>query len=180
MSSSNQYTALGPAVVGFQTHGANIDKGAEVAGTQMGLVGTGPTGVLGHGQGDSGIGVHGQGTGLGPGVVGEGLDGGYGGTFSSGGGMGLGPQINILPNAMSSLPDFPQEVQPREIGKTPFLPYYGTIGDFFLGTFEAPAPGCALWLCVTSQVTNADGSSHAAQWCQVLLGTPVDGIAVAL
>jgi hypothetical protein len=29
MSSDNQYTALGPAAVGFQTDGANIAKGAQ-------------------------------------------------------------------------------------------------------------------------------------------------------
>jgi hypothetical protein len=39
MSSDNQYTALGPAVVGFQTDGANIDVGADVAGTKLGAKG---------------------------------------------------------------------------------------------------------------------------------------------
>ena len=51
MSSDNQYTALGPAAVGFQTDGANIAKGAEVAGTQLGVHGSSPVGVLGQGQG---------------------------------------------------------------------------------------------------------------------------------
>src|SRR5215470_3870658 len=36
MSSDNQYTALGPAAVGFQTDGANIDVGVDVAGSKLG------------------------------------------------------------------------------------------------------------------------------------------------
>jgi hypothetical protein len=36
MSSDDQYTALGPASVGFQTHGANIGRGALLIGTQAG------------------------------------------------------------------------------------------------------------------------------------------------
>jgi hypothetical protein len=39
MSSDNQYTALGPAVIGFQTDGANIDVGADVAGKSVGAKG---------------------------------------------------------------------------------------------------------------------------------------------
>jgi hypothetical protein len=39
MSSDNQYTALGPAAVGFQTDGANIDRGAEIAGNTFGVKG---------------------------------------------------------------------------------------------------------------------------------------------
>jgi hypothetical protein len=96
MSSDNQYTALGPAIVGFQTNGTNINRGAEIAGKDVGVKGTcqgafgdgvqgfggnaGGKGVLGQG-GDGrsgvvgGIGVLGrggdsQGVGFGPGVVG--------------------------------------------------------------------------------------------------------------
>jgi hypothetical protein len=36
MSSDNQFTALGPAIVGFQTDGANIDVGAQIAGSKVG------------------------------------------------------------------------------------------------------------------------------------------------
>jgi hypothetical protein len=36
MSSDDQFTALGPATVGFQTHGANIERGAELTGTLVG------------------------------------------------------------------------------------------------------------------------------------------------
>jgi hypothetical protein len=36
MSSDNQYTALGPAIVGFQTNGANIERGAEITGKSLG------------------------------------------------------------------------------------------------------------------------------------------------
>jgi hypothetical protein len=54
MSSDNQYTALGPAIVGFQTHGTHITKGGEMSGTQIGVRGIGNVGA-------SGIGVQGEG-----------------------------------------------------------------------------------------------------------------------
>jgi hypothetical protein len=60
MSSDNQYTALGPAAIGFQTDGANIDVGADVFGNNIGAVGrsdNGP-GV----KGESKVsGIHGEG-----------------------------------------------------------------------------------------------------------------------
>ncbi|HZZ24256.1 MAG TPA: hypothetical protein VFE60_17470 [Roseiarcus sp.] len=55
MSSDNQYTALGPATVGFQTNGANIDIGAQISGNTVGVRGTC--------QGAVGDGVQGNGTG---------------------------------------------------------------------------------------------------------------------
>ena len=72
MPSSNQYTATGPSIVGFQTDG--------------------------QGQGNSGIGVHGVGQGAGAGVLGQGGDAGPGGKFVPGG--DLSPQIHLQPNAM--------------------------------------------------------------------------------
>jgi len=39
MSSDNQFTALGPADVGFQTDGANIKTGADIAGQAIGIHG---------------------------------------------------------------------------------------------------------------------------------------------
>src|SRR6266567_2882659 len=73
MSSDNQFTALGPAVIGFQTHGTNITVGADITGNQIGVQGSGPIGVSGigsratttnpsigvSGSCDDGIGVHG-------------------------------------------------------------------------------------------------------------------------
>lgn len=168
MPSSNQYTATGPSIVGFQTDGAHIQTGAAVAGTSLGLQGTGPTGVLGQGQGNSGIGVHGVGQGTGAGVLGQGGDAGPGGKFVPGG--DLSPQIHLQPNAMPQNVGTLMDVQPQQIGKLPPLPLHGTAGDFFLGRFETPAPGCALWLCVTSEITSGQGSG--AEWCQVLLGHP--------
>jgi hypothetical protein len=97
MSSDNQYTALGPAPIGFQTHGANITNGAEVEGTNIGVRSKGGlqgvngegalVGVFGKGAegvgGEGLIGVHGKGK-L-QGVSGEGLVGvlgvGSGGPF---------------------------------------------------------------------------------------------------
>src|SRR5260370_635945 len=36
MPSANQFTALGPSAVGFQTDGANINVGAEIGGSEVG------------------------------------------------------------------------------------------------------------------------------------------------
>jgi hypothetical protein len=36
MGSDNQWTALGPAVIGFQTHSTNIQVGAEISGNDIG------------------------------------------------------------------------------------------------------------------------------------------------
>jgi hypothetical protein len=50
MSSDNQFTALGPAAVGFQTDGTNIDRGADIFGNQAGIVGKSSTGEGVHGE----------------------------------------------------------------------------------------------------------------------------------
>jgi hypothetical protein len=70
MSSDNQFTALGPTVIGFQTNGSNIDQGVNASGKLIGVVGTGPFGVQGHG-GKTGV----QGDGDDFGVVGNGRKG---------------------------------------------------------------------------------------------------------
>ena len=59
MSSDNQFTALGPAAVGFQTNGANITIGADISGSQEGVRGRCDAGVGVSGAG--GIGVKGEG-----------------------------------------------------------------------------------------------------------------------
>jgi hypothetical protein len=79
MLSDNQFTALGPAAVGFQTNSASIDRGAEITGNQVGIKGFcggqvgdgvqgfgagGFSGVAGFGGGDvntAGTGVFGLG-----------------------------------------------------------------------------------------------------------------------
>jgi hypothetical protein len=76
MSSDNQYTALGPAAVGFQTNGANIDIGAQISGNTVG--------VRGSCQGAVGDGVQGNGTGNFSGVA------GWGGPNSGTGVIGFG------------------------------------------------------------------------------------------
>lgn len=57
MSSDNQWTALGPAEIGFQTHGANIRVGADVVGTVIGAKGR-CSGGEGHGVHGIGKGTH--------------------------------------------------------------------------------------------------------------------------
>ena len=95
MSSDNQYTALGPAAVGFQTDGASIAKGAEVAGTQLGVQGTGPVGVPGRGQG------------------------GPGRKFTSDG--NLDAQIHVQPYPMAN-PGVAVNVEPRSSPRSPRCP----------------------------------------------------------
>jgi hypothetical protein len=79
LSSDNQYTALGPAIIGFQTDSSSIDRGAEIVGKVLGI----------RGQGDTGIGVRGESAGLADGapgtsigVLGEGQSVGVRGTSS--------------------------------------------------------------------------------------------------
>jgi hypothetical protein len=76
MASDNQFTALGPAEIGFQTDGSNIRMGASIAGREVGLVGHGDTGFGVEGEGGGG-GVHGKGITLPP-------DGGFGGVTAVG------------------------------------------------------------------------------------------------
>lgn len=49
MSSDNQFTALGPTIIGFQTNGSNIERGADVQGQKLGI----------RAGADDGVGVHG-------------------------------------------------------------------------------------------------------------------------
>ena len=57
MSSDNQFTALGPAAVGFQTNSASIDRGAAIAGTQLGALchSDGGPGVKGSSKASDGV-----------------------------------------------------------------------------------------------------------------------------
>ena len=67
MSSDNQFTALGQAIIGFQTDSASIDVGADISGTQGGVRGR----SQGPGDGD---GVQGFGSGAFSGVAGFGAN----------------------------------------------------------------------------------------------------------
>ncbi len=80
MSSDNQYTALGPAVIGFQTDSSSIDRGAEITGRDLGI----------RGHCDAGIGIHGtsadlagEAPGTSIGVLGEGQSVGVSGRSSN-------------------------------------------------------------------------------------------------
>jgi hypothetical protein len=77
MGSDNQWTALGPAPVGFQTNSASIDRGAEISGNSLGILGRCNRGNGVHGQSDSATdsGVWGENTGAGFGVAGSSVTG---------------------------------------------------------------------------------------------------------
>lgn len=74
MSKDNQFTATGPSIVAFQTDGANIDRGAEIHGNEVG--------VRGFCDGAFGDGVQGFGKGYWSGVA------GYGGGDANSAGYG--------------------------------------------------------------------------------------------
>jgi len=60
MSSDNQFTALGPAIIGFQTNSASIDRGAEIHGRDVGVAGHCDNGPGVSGESRNFIGVFGQ------------------------------------------------------------------------------------------------------------------------
>lgn len=158
MPSSNQFTATGPAQVGFQTDGSRIDRGAEIAGNTLGVLGTGPTGVVGQGDQD---GVHGIG------------GAGRGGRFESG---NLRAQVKLEPQRMA-IEDVTEPAHPLQLkGDDPYvvlpLPIVGQQGDLWMS--QIPGAGhtpAALWLCVVSGSTEEE----PAVWCQVLLGPGFPG-----
>lgn len=96
MSEDQQFTATGPTIIGFQTDGTNIDRGAEIAGNEFGIrgtgVGTGAVGIIGQaGQGNA-DGVQGYSSGSFSGVAGFGSSGADAGT----GVFGLGGEASPL------------------------------------------------------------------------------------
>jgi hypothetical protein len=58
MTSDNQFTALGPSIVGFQTNATRIDRGAQVAGTKVGVIGS----CTANGADPDSVGVRGEGS----------------------------------------------------------------------------------------------------------------------
>src|SRR5689334_21133654 len=92
MSSDNQFTALGPAVVGFRTDDANIQIGAQISGNTVGIKGSC--------QGSVGEGV--QGTENFSGVAGLGGANSGTGVIGFGGGAGTGGRVlaPVLPTRL--------------------------------------------------------------------------------
>jgi len=71
MASDNQFTALGPTEIGFQTNGTNIRLGASIAGSEIGVLGHCDDGFGVEGTGHA-AGVHGKGLAR-PGILGTGV-----------------------------------------------------------------------------------------------------------
>jgi hypothetical protein len=150
MSSDKQFTAKGPANVGFQTNptGGTISKGAEIEGDDFGIIAHGRVGADVAGD-DFGIIAHGK----------------AGGQFSSPRGRG---QIHLVPHEASAPPATPvTQVVERKL-KPNRLPKNGQLGDLFLTSHDGGTLRSTLWLCVNATVGKA-------QWAQVLLGTPIEG-----
>ena len=78
MSTDSQFTATGPAAIGFQTQSLGVNTigiGLDVSGVYTGVKGTGTQGqVIPPTPGSAGIGVQGNGSGVGWGVAGYGGD----------------------------------------------------------------------------------------------------------
>ncbi|QNK79832.1 hypothetical protein [Nakamurella sp. PAMC28650] len=173
MSSDNQYTALGPAVIGFQTFGTEIDIGVDAGGNKVGVHATGPTAV--HGEGDV-VGVHGEGA-----VGVKGVGSATGGSFAA---EDLSPQIVLQPQSVEA-PSRLIDATPQEFVQPGGLPRFGQAGALYMGEYITAQgdpndyqPGihlCVLWICV-------NGGSHdqPALWRQVLLGDIVRGTTARL
>jgi hypothetical protein len=157
MTSDNQFTALGPATVGFQTHGTHVDRGAEIAGREFGVFGAGTVGLIGEGEED---GVRGHG------------GSGRGGRFASG---ELHAQLRLDPQPMAG-DGASRPAEPSELVE-PALPWTGERGDLWMTELpDGDRTPVALWLCVRDGHTD----SEPARWCQVLLGRSIAGTAASV
>src|SRR5450755_748722 len=121
MSSDNQYTALGPAVIGFQTFGSEIDIGVDAGGNKVGVHATGPVAI--HGEGD--VGVHGEGA-----VGVKGVGSATGGSFAA---EDLSPQIVLQPPSVDP-PGRVMDSTPQEFYQ-PGLPRGGQAGALYMGEY---------------------------------------------
>ncbi len=147
MSDDNQFTALGPAPIGFETASASIEVGADIRGTQVG--------VRGHSQGPGdGDGVQGFGTGTFSGVA------GFGDPASSGTGVfgqGRGPGA---PGVRGIGSGGPNTVPSNAVG------VYGQGG-------AGPAPGV---LGTSTTGTGILGTSGDAEFATGVAGLTPSGI----
>ena len=72
MSSDSQFTAHGPAIIGFQTNATRIDRGADIFGNEFGIRGASHNGAGVKGESTNDAGVEGKGE---TGIVGDGIRG---------------------------------------------------------------------------------------------------------
>jgi hypothetical protein len=174
MSQDHQFTATGPAAVGFQTDGTAIDRGVHAQGTIFGVDGYGGD-PASPGDTPETWGVRGTGE---SGVIGVGTDV-AGGKFSS---ADLVPQLHLKPQPVAETWPGTTPV-PWEYPKPQMLSKSGNAGDLFLAQHDAiEGPNsiktCSLWLCVEDCRMNAAHEiTRAARWRQVLLGGIHDGTA---
>jgi len=185
MSSDNQYTALGPAIIGFQTSATEIDIGADIEGRDFGVKGRSEKGTGVHGEcttkdprarksREFGSGVVGS-SAFGAGVYGETTHSGRGGKFSSK--NDAVPQLQLVPHLMrvpAKKPASPEMFIPEVFDRLTEdgvggLPKEGQGGDLLVTQDDRGF--CTLWFCVQGM----DGKHPAAQWSEVLLGTPIFG-----
>jgi hypothetical protein len=161
MSSSEQFTAIGGAVVGFQTNSSTIDRGADIAGNSMGIRGSCESGIGVQGVSHDSVGVHGSST-KGPGVFGESAQG-RGGVFRT----NHEAQLQLIPLQPAIRYEGPTSAV--EDNLIPRLPKDGEVGDLLAADFGFGEHGnCQLWFCVKSSE-----NGNSAQWRQVTFGSVV-------
>ncbi len=170
MPVEEQYTAKGPAIVGFQTRPnvTSIERGVSVEGNRIGVLANGPVGVEGRGEV--------------AGVRGVGNVNGWGGEFKSE--KYNSAQLNLTPHRMDQDLGVPVSKVPNQYPDIAHiqrqLPSVGKLGDLWMSSTgrpdrpeeggKGPQPQCHLWLCV-----KAGTGAGKPLWAQVLLGSPVPG-----
>ncbi|MEV2231751.1 hypothetical protein AB0H69_24710 [Streptomyces phaeochromogenes] len=152
MSSDTQFTADGPTIVGFQTGGANIQRGVDAAGTEVGVVGrSGKLGVRAEG---GPVGIHA-------------LSDERAAVFESK--QPRVPQVRLVPHHMQ----LAREKFPVVAGEYPImgdLPTIGALGDIHCAA-DFGNENAVLWLCVAA----SEEGRKPAQWAQLLVGKPTSG-----
>jgi hypothetical protein len=203
MSSDNQFTALGPTIIGFQTDGSNIQVGADIAGNEAGIRGhcAGGVGVSGDGaagvvgSSDTGDGVRGEtkegtavkGTvdrnGNGDGVVGSALFGSilpdeveqFDGSLLPSKGVGVRGESGFNHGIVGQSKSPPHEVKKPDGSKVLF----GMSGVFGFSSFTGEGPAFGV-----SGTANNVGGVGVAGFCHLGIGVQgnstraVDGVGV--
>jgi hypothetical protein len=154
---------------GYGTNSTSLAFGVNVSGNQVGVVGNGPTGVMGQGS--------------------NGPGGSFAATSTST--FPEPPQVHLDPHPTGS-PGAPSQAMPTQFTNPKgILPQVGAVGDMWFSndpkatSVSKDAPdklqsiGAALWICVRASEGHVGRLGfQQAFWCQVLLGTAFPGQAV--
>jgi hypothetical protein len=154
---------------GYGTNSTSLAFGVNVSGNQVGVVGNGPTGVMGQGNN------------------------GPGGRFAATSATTFPepPQVHLDPH-LTGRPGATGQAMPIQfINPKGILPQVGIVGDMWFSNDPKATSvskdasdklltiGAALWICVRASEGQVGRTGfQQAFWCQVLLGTAFQGQAV--